>query len=233
MRFVPPGSIRGARDLAPLLEQSVLKPEATGEDVLRACAEGRDLGLAGVCVRPAWVRTVARELAGAAARVVSVVDFPEGLGSTARRAEEAQRVVADGAQEVDVVMALAPLRGRDLRALFLDLDAIVAAAGVPVKVILETCRLSDEEKVAACAVACAAGVAWVKTSTGFAEGGATAEDVARMRRVVGTGVGVKASGGIRTAEQAMAMVQAGADRIGTSSAVAIVGGVIPGRGASS
>jgi deoxyribose-phosphate aldolase len=130
--------------------------------------------------------------------------------------------VAAGAREIDVVLPLAPLRARDHRAVLLDLAAVVSAAGVPVKVILETCRLSRDEKVAACALAQAAGASWVKTSTGFAEGGATEEDVALLRATVGPGTGVKASGGIRTAEQALGMARAGADRIGTSASVRIV-----------
>jgi deoxyribose-phosphate aldolase len=137
---------------------------------------------------------------------------------------EARAAVAAGARELDVVLPLAPLRARNYRGVFLDLEMVTARAAVPVKVILETCRLTDEQKVAACAIAKAAGAAWVKTSTGFAEGGATVADVALMRRVVGTDIGVKASGGLRTADEAIAMVRAGADRLGTSAAAAILAG---------
>jgi deoxyribose-phosphate aldolase len=223
VRFVLPESVTVPRDLAPLLEQSVLRPEASEADVLQACGEAREMGLAGVCVRPQWVAAAAAALAGAAPRVVAVVDFPAGGSTTKQRVQETRAVVAAGAREVDVVLRPALLRERDYRGLFLDLELITARAGFPVKVILETCRWTDEQKVVACAIAKAAGAAWVKTSTGFAEGGATAADVALLRRVVGTDIGVKASGGIRTAEEAMAMVRAGADRLGTSAAAAILG----------
>jgi len=223
VRFVLPESVTVPRDLAPLLEQSVLRPEATEAEVLQACRDAREMGLAAVCVRPGWVAAAAKALAGAAPRVVAVVDFPQGGSRTKERVEEARRAVADGAREVDVVLRPEPLRVRDYRGLFLDLELITARSGVPVKVILETCRWTDEQKVVACAIAKAAGVAWVKTSTGFAEGGATAADVALLRRVVGTDIGVKASGGIRTTAEAMAMVRAGADRLGTSAAAAILG----------
>jgi len=223
VRFVLPESVTVPRDHAPLLEQSVLRPEATEGEVLQACRDAREMGLAAVCVRPGWVAAAAKALAGAAPRVVAVVDFPQGGSRTKERVEEARRAVADGAREVDVVLRPEPLRVRDYRGLFLDLELITARSGVPVKVILETCRWTDEQKVVACAIAKAAGVAWVKTSTGFAEGGATAADVALLRRVVGTDIGVKASGGIRTTAEAMAMVRAGADRLGTSAAAAILG----------
>jgi len=221
---LPPRDIREPRDLAPLLEHSVLRSEATAGDVQRACAEARAHHFGAVCVRPAWVADAARELAGSGVPVVAVVDFPDGRGSTEDRVREAREAVARGAREVDVVLQLAPLRTRDHRAVFRDLAAIVAGCGVPVKVILETCRLHHDEKVAACALAKAAGAAWVKTSTGFAEGGATEADVALLREVVGADCGVKASGGIRTADQAMRMARAGADRIGTSASVAVVEG---------
>jgi deoxyribose-phosphate aldolase len=224
VRFVMPETITSPRDLAPILEQSVLRPEASEADVLRACTDARELGLAAVCVRPEWVAAAARALAGAEARVVAVVDFPLGRLATKERVAEARAAVAAGAQEIDIVLPYAPLRARDYRRLFLDLEVVTARAAVPVKVILETCRLTDEQKVAACAIAKAAGAAWVKTSTGFAEGGATVADVALMRRVVGTDIGVKASGGLRTADEAIAMVRAGADRLGTSAARAIVTG---------
>jgi deoxyribose-phosphate aldolase len=222
---VPPVP-RHPRDLAPLLEHSVLRADATEADVAQACSEARTHGFAAVCVRPRWVGEAARRLAGSDVKVVAVVDFPDGRGTTPARAEEARRAVAAGAREVDVVLPLAPLRARDHRAVLLDLASVVSAAGVPVKVILETCRLSRDEKVAACALAQAAGASWVKTSTGFAEGGATEEDVALLRATVGPGTGVKASGGIRTADQALCMARAGADRIGTSASVRIVEGIV-------
>jgi deoxyribose-phosphate aldolase len=221
---LPPQDIRSPRDLAPLLEHSVLRPEATGADVERACAEARTHRLGAVCVRPERVGDAVRALEGSSIPVVAVVDFPEGRGTTAERVREARQAVARGAREIDVVLPLAPLRARDHGAVFRDLAALVQACGVPVKVILETCRLDHDEKVAACAVARAAGAAWVKTSTGFAEGGATVEDVELLRSVVGPDLGVKASGGIRTADDALRMARAGADRIGTSAGATIVEG---------
>jgi deoxyribose-phosphate aldolase len=222
MAILPPDAVRSPADLAPLLEHSVLRPGALAADVRRACAEARHHALGAVCVRAPWVSEAARELAGAGVRVVAVVDFPDGRATTAERAREAREVVAAGADEIDVVLPLAPLRARDYAAVLQDLSAVVAAAGVPVKVILETCRLSREEKAIAAALAKASGAASVKTSTGFAEGGATEDDVALLREVVGPGFGVKASGAIRTAGDALRMVRAGADRIGTSASVDIV-----------
>lgn len=223
MAIVPADAVRSPADLAPLLEHSVLRPESGAEEVRRGCAEARTHRLGAVCVRPPWVAEAARALSGSGAKVVAVVDFPEGRGSAAERAREARAVVAAGADEIDVVLPLSLLRSRDYVAVARDLAAVVVA-GVPVKVILETCRLSRDEKVIAAALAKASGAASVKTSTGFAEAGATEEDVALLRQVVGPEFGVKASGGIRTAADALRMVRAGADRIGTSASAAIVAG---------
>jgi deoxyribose-phosphate aldolase len=219
---VDPATIRAPRDLAPLVEHTLLRPEATEADVLRLCEEARHHRLGAVCVRSRFAGRAARALEGSGIRVVSTVDFPEGAGSTAARAREARAAAEAGAAEVDVVLGLAALRARDHGAVLADLREVVLAARVPVKVILETCRLTREEKAMASALCQAAGAAWVKTSTGFAEGGATEEDVALLRASVGPGVGVKASGGIRTADDALRMVRAGADRIGTSAGPALV-----------
>jgi deoxyribose-phosphate aldolase len=174
-------------------------------------------------VRPSWISRVAEVLRGSAVLAVTVVDFPRGAGATHDRVEETRRVVAAGAQEVDVVFPLARLAGRDLRGALSDLQSIVRAAEpATVKVILETAGLSDEDKAVAAAIAAAAGAAFVKTSTGYGPGGATEADVALLRRVVGAAVGVKASGGIRTAADALRMVRAGANRLGTSASVAII-----------
>lgn len=219
-----PPAIRAPSDLAPLIDHTLLGPGATADEVRRLCAEAARWRFAGACVRPEWVAEAARCLAGTGVRPVSVVDFPAGAGTTAARVAEAVGAVACGATEIDVVIALPALLGRDYRHVLEDLAEVVGSAGVPVKVILETCRLSREQKAIGCALAKAAGAAFVKTSTGFAEGGATAEDVALMRSVVGDEMGVKASGGIRTAADALRMVQAGADRLGASASVAIVTG---------
>jgi deoxyribose-phosphate aldolase len=222
--LVSPDAIRTPRDLAPLVEHTLLRVDVAEVDVARACEEARRHGFAAVCVRSNWAARAARALAGTGVEVVATVDFPEGNGSTEARAREARAAAAAGAGEIDVVLGRAALQARDHGAVLRDLVAVVAAARVPVKVILETSRLTREEKVAACALAQAAGAAWVKTSTGYAGGGATVEDVALLRASVGPSVGVKASGGIRTAADALRMVRAGADRIGTSSGPAIVDG---------
>ena len=224
MPLVSPDVIRTPRDLAPLVEHTLLRVDVAEVDVARACEEARRHGFAAVCVRSNWAARAARALAGTGVEVVATVDFPEGTGSTEARAREARAAAAAGAGEIDVVLGRAALQARDHGAVLRDLVAVVAAARVPVKVILETSRLTREEKVAACALAQAAGAAWVKTSTGYAGGGATVEDVALLRASVGPSVGVKASGGIRTAADALRMVRAGADRIGTSSGPAIIEG---------
>lgn len=211
------------RALARLIDHTVLAPGASREDVARACAEAREWGFATVCVRPAWVALAASLLEDAPSRPIAVVDFPLGTSGTAARAREAREVVAAGAAEVDVVLDLAALKARDYAAVQGDLRALVEASRpASLKAILETAALSREEKVIACALAKAAGCAFVKTSTGFGPGGATAEDVALLRATVGPEMGVKASGGIRTARDARRMLAAGADRLGASASVAIV-----------
>jgi deoxyribose-phosphate aldolase len=218
----PRAAIHAPRDLAPLIDHTFLKPDATAADIQRLCAEALEHRFATVCVRPEWVELAARLVQGSTVKPIAVVDFPLGAGSPQGRVEETRRVVAAGAAEVDVVILLAPLHARAYRIVLDDLEAVVRAAGVPVKVIIEAGALSMPEKVAACTLAKAAGVAWVKTSTGFGLGGATPQDVALMREVVGHELGVKASGGVRTAADALRMVEAGADRIGASSSVAMV-----------
>jgi deoxyribose-phosphate aldolase len=222
MKAPAPEAVRAPRDLAPFIDHAVLHPTATLDDVKKACEDAARLRLAGVCVRGEWVAEAARFLAGSGVMPVAVVDFPAGTGTTASRVVEARGSIACGAAEIDVVIACAQFKARDYRYVLEDLAEIVGRAHVPVKVILETARLTHDEKVVACALAKAAGADFVKTSTGFAEGGATVEDVALLRSVVGPEVGVKASGGVRTAAEALRMLKAGANRIGTSQSVAIV-----------
>lgn len=212
-----------ASELAPLIDHTLLREDATEAEVLRAAEEALRHGFAGVCVRPRWIARVAEVLRGSAVLAVTVVDFPRGQGATSERVEETRRVVQAGAQEVDVVFPLGRLARRDLQGALSDLQSIVRAAEpAAVKVILETAALSDVDKAVAAAIAAAAGAAFVKTSTGYGPGGATEADVALLRSVVGAGAGVKASGGIRTAADALRMVQAGANRLGTSASVAII-----------
>ncbi len=224
MPTVPPEAIRAPRDLAPWLDHTLLAPGATPADLARHCAEARAHGFFAVCVRREAVREARGLLAGSAVRTVAVADFPRGEAGTGARVAEALEAARAGADEVDVVAPLPALLAGRFEAALDDLRAVVRAVPVPVKVILETSRLGRDLTVAAAALARCAGAAFVKTSTGFGGGGATVEDVALLRAVVGEGMGVKASGGVRTAADALAMIRAGADRIGASASVAIVTG---------
>jgi deoxyribose-phosphate aldolase len=212
------------RELASFIDHTVLAEAATAAQVAQACAEALEQGFAAVCVRALHVAEARRRLAGAPVQVAAVVDFPLGAGTTEARVAEARSVVEAGAGELDLVAPLAALRAGRWEAAFDDLRALVDATPAPVKVILETGTLDRDQVVAAAAVARAAGAAWVKTSTGFGGGGATVEAVALLRAVVGDGVGVKASGGVRTTAQALAMIEAGASRIGASASLEILAG---------
>jgi deoxyribose-phosphate aldolase len=221
---------RNGRELARYVDQTLLAPGTAAAAVERLCAEAREHGFAAVCVRREWASLARRLLSGAVVRVAVVVDFHEGTGTIAARVAEAGEAVRAGADELDLVAPLPDLlAGRWDRA-FEDLRTVVSSVPVPVKVILETAILSRDQKVAAASIAVAAGAAFVKTSTGFGGGGATIEDVALLRSIAGERAGVKASGGIRTAADAFAMIRAGATRIGTSSGVAIVTGRLPAPG---
>jgi len=220
------------RSLARLIDHTLLKPEATEEQIRRLCAEARHYGFAAVCVNPWWVPLCVQELKGTGVKVATVIGFPLGATTTEAKAFEARQAVEAGAEELDMVINVGALKSGHLDRVQEDIAAVVrAAAGRVVKVILETGLLTDEEKVTACRLAVAAGAHFVKTSTGFGPGGATVADVRLMRQTVGDQVGVKASGGIRDHATAVAMVEAGASRIGASSSVAIVtGGSGAGRG---
>jgi len=211
------------RDLAPLIEHTALKPEVTPSAIARLCEEAATFGFRGVCVNPCFVAAARRHLAGAAARVVSVVGFPLGANLSPSKAAEARAVIDAGADEVDMVLPIGWLLAGEHGAVLDDIAAVVAAAGpVPVKVILETLLLDEPQKVAACRLAERAGAAFVKTSTGFGGAHATVADVALMKRTVGERLRVKASGGIRDFAAARALVAAGADVLGCSASVAIV-----------
>ncbi len=211
--------------VAPYLDHTLLKPAATDAEVRQLCEEARRYGFAAVCVNSAFVPLCASLLAGTGVTVCSVVGFPLGAMSTDAKAYETRRAVADGAREIDMVIPVGKLQAGDYAYVLRDIEAVVGAAhGVPVKVILETALLTQEQKIIACALAKAAGAAFVKTSTGFVSGGATVEDIALMRRIVGAEMGVKASGGVRDCATAMQMIEAGATRIGASASVAIVTG---------
>ena len=211
-------------ELARILDHSVLKPESTQSDIQAGIDTVRALGVGFYCVQPCWVKLAATALAGSAARVVSVVGFPHGCDLPDVKARAAALAVADGAREIDMVIDIGALRSGRQDVVAADIETVVRAVPhVPVKVILETSALDDAQKRLACRIAVAAGAAFVKTSTGFhASGGATVDDVRLMRETVGTNVGVKASGGIRTLADAIAMIDAGANRIGTSASAAIL-----------
>jgi deoxyribose-phosphate aldolase len=212
-------------DYARYMDHTVLKPETTRETVARFCEEARRFGFAAVCVNPCWIGFARDKLAGSAVKVATVIGFPLGANTTATKAFEARDARAAGADELDMVINIGALKdGRDEQ-VERDIRAVVeAAAGAPVKVIIETSALTDAEKVRACTLAKRAGAAFVKTSTGFGKGGATVEDVALMKATVGEGMEVKASTGVKTRQDADRLIAAGATRLGTSSGPAIVEG---------
>jgi len=211
-------------ELAKLLDHSVLKPEASEREVMTGVDAVREWRIGYYCVQPCWVRAAARGLAGSGARVAAVIGFPHGCERSTVKAAAARLAVADGAGELDMVLNLGSLKSGDASTVSADIEAVVKAApGVPVKVILETGALTDDEKRLACRLVREAGAAFVKTSTGFhPSGGATVGDVRLLRAEVGPDFGVKASGGIRLLADAMAMLDAGANRLGTSASVAIL-----------
>ena len=212
-----------AVELNKYLDHTLLKPASSKEDILKACEEAKRFSTASLCVNTCWTKLVHDTLAGSGVMTCVVVGFPLGAMAPAAKAEEARLAVLDGADEVDMVVNLGFVKSGDWDAVEQDIAGVVKASGsARVKVIIEACLLTDAEKVQACLAAKRAGAAFVKTSTGFSTGGATVEDVALMRKTVGADMGVKAAGGVRTKEQAYAMIEAGATRIGTSSAARIM-----------
>ncbi|MFN3134047.1 MAG: deoxyribose-phosphate aldolase [Candidatus Kryptonium sp.] len=211
-----------------MIDHTLLKPEATPKDIEKLCLEAIQYQFASVCVNPCYVKLASEILKDRKVKVCTVIGFPLGANRTETKVFETEKAIEDGAQEVDMVMNIGMLKGGYYEYVEQDIRAVVNVAhkkGVLVKVILETALLTDEEKVKACLVAKRANADFVKTSTGFSKGGATAGEVALMRRVVGSAMGVKASGGIRTYEEALQMIKSGADRIGASASVKIVSGV--------
>lgn len=205
-----------------LFDHTILKADATKEDVAGICAQAREYGFMSVCVNSYYTAFAAENLAGSDVKVCTVVGFPLGQMSTKAKAAETELAVKDGADEIDMVINVGALRDKEYDVVCNDIREVKKACGQALlKVIIETCLLTDEEKVKACELAREAGADFVKTSTGFSTGGATAHDVALMRKTVGDSMGVKASGGIRDKETAQKMVEAGASRLGTSAATAI------------
>lgn len=210
------------------IDHTLLKADATKEQILKVVEEAKQYGFASVCVNPVWVNTVSKELKGISkVKVCTVIGFPLGASASEVKAFEAAQAIRDGADEIDMVMNIGALKDGQDETVVRDMVGVVeAAAGKAlVKVIIETCLLTAEEIVKACQLAVSAGVDFVKTSTGFSTGGATTEAVALMAKTVGPGIGVKASGGVRNIADAEAMIQAGATRLGTSAGVAIARGL--------
>ena len=214
-----------SRELASRIDHTLLRADAGAADVERLCAEAREYDFFGVCVGSAWVSLAGNLLSGTDVRVVSVAGFPLGNASVSAKCFEAAAALKNGASEIDAVLNIGRLKQGDHRYVEGELKELVRACeGHPIKVIIETCLLTREEKVRACGLIVESGAAFVKTSTGFSSSGATVEDIALLRRCMDDRGGVKASGGIRDTKTAFEMIRAGADRLGTSSSVAIVSG---------
>lgn len=216
-----------ASELAQMIDHTLLKQNASREDILKVCDEAREYKFKSVCVNPLWVSTVREALAGTGVLTCSVIGFPFGATPTAVKVFETKQAIADGANEIDMVIDIAAALRGDREALVADISAIANAAhegDAILKVIFETAMLTEEAKVLACEASVEAGADFVKTSTGFGGGGATVEDIVLMRKTVGPDMGVKASGGVRSREDALAMIEAGATRLGASSGIAIVRG---------
>ena len=207
-----------------LIDHTVLKPNARKEDVLKLIAEAKEYNFASVCINPCWIELASKELQGSGVDVCTVIGFPLGANTTEVKVFETKDAIAKGATEVDMVINVAKLKDQEYDFIENEIHQIVEAAKgkALVKVIIETCLLTDEEKVKACELSQKAGADFVKTSTGFSTGGATVHDIALMRKTVGPDMGVKASGGVHTHEEAMAMVNAGATRIGASAGVKLL-----------
>ena len=211
------------KELAGFMDHTLLKPDATCADIERLCAEAVQLGTLAVCVNSSMVETASAALNGSDVHVASVVGFPLGAALSTAKAWETESAIRHGASEIDTVIQIGWLKERNYRGVEQDIAAVVGSAGdALVKVIIETCLLTDEEKRVACAIAVSAGAGFVKTSTGFSTAGATEGDVRLMREVVGPLIGVKAAGGIRDLHTAIAMLNAGATRLGVSASAAIL-----------
>lgn len=214
-------------NIAGMIDHTLLKPEATKQQITSLCEEAKEYSFASVCVNPTWVKTASELLASTTVKVCTVIGFPLGATTSATKAFETKDAIENGATEVDMVINIGALKDKNFDLVKADIKAVVDAAGnkALTKVIIETSLLTDEEKETACRLAVEAGADFVKTSTGFSTGGATVEDIQLMRKTVGPDIGVKASGGVRSSEDTQEMVKAGATRIGASSGVAIINGL--------
>jgi len=219
-------------ELAAIIDHTILKPETKKDDVMKVCEEAKKYNFASVCINPTWVRLVANELKNSTVKVCTVIGFPLGASTSDVKAYETKKAIEEGANEIDMVINIGAIKSGDWNYVENDIKAVVkeAKGKAIVKVILETCLLTNEEKIKACEICVKAGADFVKTSTGFSTAGATVEDIQLMRKAVGEKLGVKASGGVRDRKTALDMVNAGASRIGTSSSVKIVTGEGTGEG---
>ncbi|MDA8211216.1 MAG: deoxyribose-phosphate aldolase [Clostridia bacterium] len=220
-----------AKALAKTIDHTLLKPEATPEQIRQLCSEAKEFGFASVCINPAYVELAVQELRGTGVKVCTVIGFPLGATTSSVKAYEAGEAARAGALEVDTVLNVGALKAKNLDLVREDIAGVVNAvrkanSEAEVKVILETCLLSNEEKVTACRLAQAAGAHFVKTSTGFSTAGATAGDIRLMRNTVGQAMQIKASGGIRDWQTARTLLEAGADRLGASAGLAIINGFL-------
>lgn len=211
------------KTIASIIDHTLLKASATPEQIIQCCRQAREYKFASVCANPCFVRLMSEELKGSGVKVCTVIGFPLGASSTDVKVYEAERTVEDGADEIDMVINIGALKAGDLKYVENEIKKVVhASQDAIVKVIIETCYLDDSQKIIACKIAQEAGAGFVKTSTGFGTSGAKVEDVRLMRQTVGNSMGVKAAGGIRSLDDVLKMIEAGADRIGTSSGVAIM-----------
>jgi deoxyribose-phosphate aldolase len=214
------------QNYAAMIDHTLLKADATRDQIATICEEAKKYVFASVCVNPTWVKYSAELLAGTEVKVCTVIGFPLGASTSTVKAFETKDAIANGAGEIDMVINIGAMKNGEFDLVRDDIKAVVDAAnGTLVKVIIESCLLTDEEKVKACELSVEAGADFVKTSTGFSTGGATAEDIALMRKTVGPDLGVKASGGVRSLEDMQKMIENGATRIGASSGVAIMNGL--------
>lgn len=212
-------------DINHLIDHTLLKPDSTRDQIDQLIQEADDYQFASVCVNPTWVNYASDKLADSTVKVCTVIGFPLGASTSETKAFETKNAIENGADEIDMVINIGAAKDGNFALVQSDIAAVVEASGDKlVKVIIETCLLTDNEKIKACQAAVAAGADFVKTSTGFSTGGATVHDVTLMRKTVGSDIGVKASGGARSFEDAKAFVEAGATRIGTSSGIAIIKG---------
>lgn len=213
------------KEIAKFIDHTLLKPDATAEQIVELCNEAKKYGFASVCINPTWVSLAYKILRGTEVKICTVIGFPLGATTLSVKAYETRLAIQDGADEIDMVINIGALKSKNYALVREDIKRVVdAAQGKIVKVILETAMLTDEEKIMGCTLAKAAGAHYVKTSTGFGPGGATVKDVELMRKAVGEDMGVKASGGVRDSKTAIDMIKAGATRIGASASVAIVSG---------